>query len=116
METLQSIRNASGHPSIPFAVFKPTAFTSSEVLEKVSARSKLTAREKEQANAFRERVDVMCRTGFELGVPVLIDAEDSWYQSFIDEVVTSMMEKYNRERAIVFNTLQMYRRDRLDHL
>lgn len=116
VETLQSIRNASGNPSIPFAVFKPTAFTTSLVLEKVSAKAKLSAKEKEQAEAFRGRVEVLCRTGYELGVPVLIDAEDSWYQGFIDEVVTSMMEKYNKERAIVFNTLQMYRRDRLDYL
>ena len=46
----------------------------------------------------------------------MIDAEDSWYQPFVDEVVTVMMEKYNKEKAIVYNTLQMYRTDRLDFL
>ena len=46
----------------------------------------------------------------------MIDAEDSWYQDFVDEVVTENMELFNREKAIVFNTLQMYRKDRLDFL
>jgi proline dehydrogenase len=46
----------------------------------------------------------------------MIDAEDSWYQPFVDQVVTDMMEKYNRQKAIVYNTLQMYRTDRLEFL
>ena len=46
----------------------------------------------------------------------MIDAEDSWYQPFVDQVVTEMMEKYNKQKAIVYNTLQMYRTDRLDFL
>ena len=46
----------------------------------------------------------------------MIDAEDSWYQPFVDQVVTAMMVKYNKEKAIVYNTLQMYRTDRLGYL
>jgi proline dehydrogenase len=46
----------------------------------------------------------------------MIDAEDSWYQPFVDQAVTEMMEKYNKEKAIVYNTLQMYRTDRLEFL
>jgi len=115
-ETLQSIRHAASDPSIPFAVFKPTAFTTATLLEKASSGVRLSEDEAAQAERFRSRIDTLCSTGHKLGVPVLIDAEDSWYQPFIDEVVTGMMEKYNTEKAMVYNTLQMYRRDRLDHL
>ena len=115
-ETLRTIENAVNHPDIPFAVFKPTAFTTHNVLTKVSAGEPLSEEEKEEAANFRARVETLCKTAHDKGVPILIDAEDSWYQNFIDEVVNSMMAKYNRERAIVFNTFQMYRHDRLDFL
>lgn len=115
-ETLNSIRNAARESSIPFAVFKPTAFATTSFLEKVSKGESLNAIEMEESIRFRERIEVLCRTGYELGVRVLIDAEDANFQAFFDQVVTEMMEKYNKERAIVFNTLQMYRRDRLDYL
>jgi proline dehydrogenase len=115
-ETLRTIENAASNPNIPFAVFKPTAFTTSAVLTKVSAGEKLSKPEAEEAENFRQRVELLCKTAFEKNIPILIDAEDSWYQKFIDDVVNEMMAKYNRERAIVYNTFQMYRHDRLDFL
>lgn len=115
-ETLDSIKNAGQNPNVPFAVFKPTAFTTSTVLEKVSAGSPLTDAEKQEAQNFRDRVNTLCEAAHKANVPILIDAEDSWYQNFIDDVVEKMMEKYNKEKAIVFNTLQMYRWDRLEFL
>lgn len=115
-ETLKTISNAAGNPNIPFAVFKPTAFTTNTVLTKVSAGEKLNKEEEVEAENFRQRVDLLCKTAFDSNVPILIDAEDSWYQQFIDDVVNEMMAKYNREQAIVFNTFQMYRWDRLDYL
>jgi proline dehydrogenase len=115
-ETIRSIKNAAVHDNIPFAVFKPTAFTTSTVLEKVSAGAELTEEEEKEAENFRQRINTLCKTAHENNVPILIDAEDSWYQNFIDEVVNAMMAKYNKERAIVFNTFQMYRHDRLAFL
>lgn len=115
-ETLRTIENAASNPNIPFSVFKPTAFTTSAVLTKVSAGEKLSKQEAEEAENFRQRVELLCKTAFEKNIPILIDAEDSWYQKFIDDVVNAMMAKYNRERAIVYNTFQMYRHDRLDFL
>jgi len=115
-ETLRSIENAGKNPNIPFAVFKPTAFTTSTVLEKVSAGAALTENEKTEANAFRERVNTLCKAAFDSNIPILIDAEDSWYQNFIDDVVNEMMRRYNQKKAVVFNTFQMYRHDRLDFL
>lgn len=116
VETLKSIKNAGKNQNIPFAVFKPTAFTTPTVLEKVSAGKKLTKLESEEADQFRGRIETLCTSAHEHDMPILIDAEDSWFQNFIDEVVNAMMAKFNKEKAIVFNTFQMYRHDRLDFL
>ena len=62
------------------------------------------------------RFDLACKTAFEKDVLLLIDAEESWMQDAADAIVTNMMQKYNKEKAIVFNTLQLYRWDRLDYL
>lgn len=115
-ETLKTIHNAAEDENVPFAVFKPTAFTHEKVLIKVSAGEKLTEEEEKEAENFRMRVGKLCQTAFEHNVPILIDAEDVAFQNFIDEVVEFNMEKFNKDRAIVFNTFQMYRWDRLDVL
>jgi proline dehydrogenase len=115
-ETLKTIHNAGKDANVPFAVFKPTAFTHEIVLEKVSAGEALTAEEEKEADNFRQRVGKLCQTAFDQDVPILIDAEDVAFQNFIDEVVEFNMEKFNKEKAIVFNTFQMYRWDRLDVL
>jgi proline dehydrogenase len=115
-ETLRTIENAAKEPNVPFAVFKPTAFTTSNVLEKVSAGMELNTAEAEEADNFRKRVGILCKSAYEHDIPILIDAEDSWYQNFIDEVVYDNMAKYNKKKAIVFNTYQMYRWDRLGKL
>jgi len=115
-ETLRSIRFAATSPHIPFAVFKPTAFTTSRLLEAAGSKHPLTEEENLEANRLRERIDRLCREAFDHGIPILIDAEESHYQHLIDEVAEEMMKKYNRQKAIVFNTFQMYRTDRLDFL
>jgi len=115
-ETLRSINNAGKNSNIPFAVFKPTAFTTPDILENVSADKKLTDREKLEAERFKTRIETLCNAAYESNIPILIDAEDSWFQNFIDEVVNKMMAKFNKEKAIIFNTFQMYRHDRLGFL
>lgn len=115
-ETLRTVINASQNENIPFAVFKPTAFGKSETLEKKSSGISLSPEEETEARFFRERIERLCRTAYEKNVRIMIDAEDFCYQAFIDEVVNEMMEKYNRPKAIVYNTLQMYRTDRLEVL
>ena len=113
-ETLRTVTNAKGNKDIPFAVFKPTAFIVSDVLKKRSSGDTLTREEQEEADLFRQRVEKLCITAFENDVRIMIDAEDVCYQDHIDEVVMDMMEKYNRQKAIVFNTYQMYRWDRME--
>jgi proline dehydrogenase len=115
-ETLRTVVNASNNKNIPFAVFKPTAFGKSEVLEKKSAGLPLSTEDEAEAQNFRNRIRRLCQTAFEHNVRIMIDAEDVCYQAFIDEVVMEMMELYNKEKPIVYNTLQMYRTDRMDVL
>jgi proline dehydrogenase len=115
-ETLLTITNAAKDPNISFAVFKPTAFATAETLEKASSGKILSPEITDEANKFKQRVEALCKEASKNGIPLMIDAEDSWYQTFVDEVVTEMMEKYNKEKAIVYNTLQMYRIDRLEFL
>ncbi len=115
-ETLRAIRNAGQDPNIPFAVFKPTAMGRSLVLEKASMGAPMNELEKEEEAQFRNRLQELCKTAFECNIPILIDAEHSWYQNIIDEETNKGMALYNKEKAIVFNTFQMYRHDRLAYL
>ena len=115
-ETMQTISNAAMDSNVPYAVFKPTAFAHDTVLEKVSAGLELTEGEKVEAENFRQRVNKLCKTAFDHDVRILVDAEDSWFQNFIDEVVYDNMKIFNKKKAIVFNTYQMYRWDRLEKL
>ena len=115
-ETLRTIDNASGNPFIPFAVFKPTAFAARHLFENAAEGKPLDDLSLNLYKDFQERVDILCKRAFELNVPILIDAEETWYQHLVDETVEKMMEKYNREKAIVYNTLQMYRHDRIEFL
>ena len=102
--------------AIPFAVFKPTGFGRIELYEKVGNKLELLNEEVEEWNRVVARYDKVCSLAKEKDVKLLIDAEESWMQEAADDLVTDMMRKYNTEKAIVFNTLQMYRWDRLDYL
>jgi proline dehydrogenase len=113
-ETLRTIDNAASQEFIPFTVFKPTAFAVSKVLEKKGAGISLTPEEEQEYEKFRNRVDTLCKKAYELGVPIMVDAEHYCYQDSIDQVAMEMMEKYNNKKAIVYNTYQMYRFDRMD--
>ena len=114
--TLKTIEFAKERAAIPFAVFKPTGFGRLDLYEKVGAKSELSESEKAEWNRVEARFDKVCGEAHQNNVPLLIDAEESWMQDAADDLVAQMMRKYNKEKAIVFNTLQMYRWDRLDYL
>ena len=114
--TLKTIEFAKERQAIPFAVFKPTGFGRLDLYEKVGNKSELTSDEIADWNRVEARFDLVCSEAHTKNVPLLIDAEESWMQDAADALVTRMMQKYNKDKAIVFNTLQMYRWDRLDYL
>lgn len=102
--------------AIPFAVFKPTGFGRISLYQKVGEKKELTADEQEEWDRVVNRFDVVCKKAHEMDVALLIDGEESWMQDAADDIVADMMRKYNKEKTIVYNTLQMYRWDRLDYL
>ena len=114
--TLKTIDFAKEKEAIPFAVFKPTGFGRLDLYEKVGSKIELTESEKAEWNRVEARFDKVCSEAYQKNVPLLIDAEESWMQDAADDLVAQMMLKYNKQKAIVFYTLQMYRWDRLDYL
>lgn len=116
LETLGNLETAAQSPNIPFCVFKPTGIAQADLLEKIQRGSTLTQEEQKAYERVRERMDRICKKAYELNVPVMIDAEDSWYQDVVDRLVLEMMLKYNTQRAIVYNTYQLYRTAGLSNL
>jgi proline dehydrogenase len=114
--TLKTIEFAKEKKAIPFAVFKPTGFGRFHIYEKLGDKQPLTKDEQAEWDRVVARFETVCNAAFEKDVALLIDGEESWMQDAADDLVTNMMRKYNKEKAIVFNTLQMYRWDRLDYL
>lgn len=115
-ELLHTIERAAGDENVPFAVFKTTGIASSPLLEKVQAKQKLSEEETAAFQRLRQRVDTLCQKAYTLNVRIFIDAEETWMQDVIDMLAYEMMEKYNKEQAIVYNTYQMYRKDMLGNL
>lgn len=116
-EIIATINRAKGNPLIPFSVFKPTGISRTDLLEKWNKENAVLAEsEKKEMDVVLARVDAICKAAHDAGVPILVDAEDSWFQDGIDRMANSMMAKYNKEKVIVFNTAQMYRHDRLEFL
>ncbi|CAA0178649.1 proline dehydrogenase family protein [Tenacibaculum maritimum] len=115
-KTLKTIDFAEEKKSIPYAVFKPTGFGRFALYEKISEKRVLKPEEQEEWNRVVARFHVVCKAAKAKNVPVLIDAEESWIQNAADDLIEDLMEAYNTEKAIVFNTLQMYRHDRMAYL
>lgn len=116
-ETIRSIDYAKGNANLAYAVFKPSTITTDELLAKASEkRGELTIEEVKQFREFRERFMALCQRAYDNDVRILVDAEDYCFQDALDELTDEAMRKYNKKRAIVFATLQMYRHDRMAYL
>ncbi len=115
-EILASIAMAAARTDIPFSVFKPSGISPTHLLTAVSQGSTLGADDAREWTLVQGRMERICAAAAAAGVPVLVDAEESWMQPAIDGLATRMMERFNRERAIVYNTVQHYRHDRLAYL
>lgn len=115
-EILRTIDRAGEMEYIRFAAFKVTGLASFDLLAKIHAGEKLTADEQAAYDRVFERVDSICRLAYEKDVSVLIDAEETWIQKPIDELTLKMMSVYNREKALIYYTFQMYCHKMLDNL
>ncbi len=116
-ETLASIDFAKGNPNLAYAVFKPSTITTDEILAKASEHpEQLTPEEKKLFDEYRERFAALCKRAYDNDVRLIVDAEDYCFQDAIDAQTDEMMRLYNKKRAIIFATLQMYRHDRMPYL
>jgi proline dehydrogenase len=115
-ENIRAIEFASRSKDIPFISIKITGLARFELLEKIQNNAPMTEDEKNEYFNASKRLDAICHTGRDKGIRVLIDAEESWIQDSIDRMANIMMARYNKERAVVYNTFQMYRHDRLAFL
>lgn len=115
-EVLRTIEKAHHSPNIPFCVFKMTGLASSEVLGRMNAGNDLSPEDTAAFERIRARVDRICGKAQTYGVPVLIDAEETWIQGPIDRLADEMMARYNKTKAIVYNTYQMYCTNSMDNL
>jgi proline dehydrogenase len=115
-EIIRTIERAKDDPNIPFSVFKVTGIAPLGTLERLSAKKKLDAKSQAKAERIHSRVEEICSHAYSVGQPIFIDAEHTWLQDAIDRMATEMMERFNRETPIVYNTIQLYRTDRLQYL
>ena len=115
-EIKQNIKFAEGNPAIPFVVFKPTGFGRIEIYEEVGRKVELTNSQKEEWARVVNRFEEVCQMAYDRNVVLMIDAEETWMQDSTDDLVNSMMEKFNGKKAIIWNTIQMYRTGRLEYL
>lgn len=120
-EIIRTLERSAGDERLPISVFKITGIGRFALLEKMDAKQELTFGEKEEFDKVKARCKRICGRAKDLGMRVMIDAEESWIQDTIDALALDMMRMYNTERVVVYNTYQMYRRDKLadmkaDHL
>ncbi|WP_419802791.1 proline dehydrogenase family protein [Mucilaginibacter sp.] len=115
-QIIATIKRAKGDAAIPLTVFKVTGVGSFEILEKADAGLSFSAKEEAAWQKIFDRVDTICKTAFDLDVPVMVDAEETWIQRTIDLLALNMMRQYNQQKAIVYNTYQLYRHDKLASL
>jgi proline dehydrogenase len=116
-ETMRSIDFAKGNDKLAYAVFKPSTVITDELLAKASEkREELTIDEVKEFREYKERFMAFCQRAYDNDVRLIVDAEDYCFQDAIDELTDEAMRKFNKKRAIVFATLQMYRHDRMPYL
>lgn len=115
-EIYQTMVESAKTDYMPFGVFKVTGLGDYHIMEKIQAGEKLTSEEEQAFAKMKGRVDKLCKAAHDLGLKILVDAEESWFQNVIDDLAYEAMEKYNRERCVVYNTYQMYRHDSLARL
>ena len=115
-EIIRTIDRAKKDARIPFTVFKVTGVAPLGTLERMSGKRRLDGKSQAKCERIHSRVNEICEYAYRKGQPIFIDAEESWIQDAIDRLAAEMMERYNTQQPIVYNTFQLYRTDRLQFL
>jgi proline dehydrogenase len=115
-EFLKAISFAKENHHVPFVSIKVTGIAKFATLEKLHAKQKLSDAEVLAWNLTKGRIHKICKAAHDAGIGIMVDAEETWIQDPIDDLAMEMMKFYNREKPIVYNTIQLYRSDRLAFL
>ena len=115
-QAIKILETSKSNEKIPFIVFKFTGLIPFKILNKISNKQELNSYEQKTYDLFINRINLICKKAIKIKTPIFIDAEESWIQDAIDKIVLSLMKKYNQKEVLVYNTLQMYRNDRIAYL
>lgn len=115
-ECIRAIDYASANASTPVISTKITGLARFGLLVHIQAGKTLDKPLRSEYRNLLKRIDNICHHASQKGVAVFFDAEESWIQKAIDHLVRLMMQRYNKEKVVAFNTFQMYRHDRLKFL
>ena len=115
-ELFSAVEFAASNNSVPVVVSKLTALVDNNLLIKKQHKHPLSDAETTLYNKFLKRITDACARAYELGVSIFIDAEESWMQDAMDDIVSDLMKTFNQDKVTVYNTYQMYRHDKLEQL
>jgi len=115
-EQLRAIAFADAHEAVPYVSCKITGYAPFSLLEKLTTGEPRTAEDEAALDRLRVRMHAICEAAARQQVCLYVDAEESWIQGAIDDIVGKLMARYNRDKPTVFNTIQLYRHDRLAFL
>ncbi|MEO5943357.1 MAG: proline dehydrogenase family protein [Ferruginibacter sp.] len=131
-EFIKVIEYAATQPNIPFMSIKITGIVRFGLLEKIDAFmhdskgslikryykviEQLFSEEKNEWERAVKRLLKICDVANKKNVGVLVDAEETWIQDPVDALTILMMDTYNKKKALIYNTIQLYRHDRLAFL
>ncbi|PHI20842.1 proline dehydrogenase [Lewinellaceae bacterium SD302] len=116
-EIMKGVEFAARNEAVPVVVAKISSMARNKLLEAFQQEDyDYTPEMRTEYTSLQKRLNAICNLAAKLGVKIFFDAEESWIQDTLDKLVTKLMERYNKEKVIVYNTFQLYRHDRLDYL
>lgn len=130
---IKVIQFAATQPNVPFMSVKVTGIARFSLLEKLhglmqqaggsslidnyqKALLRLSADETNEWQRVVGRITKISESAKVANVGFLIDAEETWIQDPLDALTMLMSEDFNKVKLVIYNTLQMYRHDRLEFL
>ena len=116
LKELMHVVEYAASANVPFVSVKVTGLARFELLEKLQAKQQLTVDEQEEFRRVKNRMLTLCQSAFDKNIAVLVDAEETWIQDPVDALTNAMMFQFNKTKAVVYNTAQLYRHDRLEFL
>ncbi len=116
-EAFLLIEKAKNNPHIPFVVFKMTGFINFDILcKKNNPNNTLNQEEEIYFTKAIYQINELCKKALKANIPIFFDAEESWIQDAIDVIVIQLMCQYNKKTSLIYNTIQLYRKNQLDAL